>query len=218
MSRKLKEHPKPLSKKEWEFWNDRLGFFVQEFEDNISGVAREAIEVGEGNNNDHFLAGMAQGMWAVLNFIETRMVKDEKDKNRDIIKIRKIVKATKLKRRKRKYVKSGKYKKEKSIRFGYKKPKIVVHKHIGKTIRKKGGVLSSNEVMGILKRFYISHDKRQRVSTENVLNIAKSEGRVPKGITPKKAKKILADRFFNLNKKGFVIPFKKGRTNYYRLP
>ena len=97
MGRIPNEHPKPLSKKEWEFWEDRLGFFIQEFDDNIGHVARQAIDAGEGNNNDHFLAGMVQGMWAVYNFVETRMVKSSEE--------------LKVHKPKRRYRKSGKYKK-----------------------------------------------------------------------------------------------------------
>ena len=214
MSKKLKIHPKPLSKKEWEFWDDRLGFFVQEFEDNIAETARENIKVGEGNDSDHFLAGMSQGMWAVLNFIETRMVEKEDRKKKSDFEIT----ADKPKKVKRKYVKSGKYKKRLPGPIPSLSYTPVVHKKLrNNNVRKREGVLSSNEIIGLLKRFYISNDKRRRVSTEDVLNIAKREGRVPKGITPKKVKKILADRFFNLTKKGLVISFKKGRKNYYKL-
>lgn len=75
-------HKEPLSRKEWKFWEDRLGFFIQEFDDNIAAPAREVIEENLGKTHDHYIAGMVQGMWAVYSFIEARMVEKEKVRGR----------------------------------------------------------------------------------------------------------------------------------------
>ena len=201
---KIIEHPKPLSKKEWDFWEDRLGFFIQEFDDNIGSAAREAIDGGEGNNNDHFLAGMAQGMWAVYNFVETRMVKgSEEEKAEKMLKIGKP---------KRKYRKSGKYKKRiiKSPSGGYiasKIQKIVVHKQLR---GRKSKTITSMDVVNILK----SEPKREFGSKE-IFERLVGQGKIPRTRKRKRYMKVVCDRLYFLQSKGVIKKVKKGKKPYY---
>ena len=229
---KIIEHPKPLSKKEWDFWEDRLGFFIQEFDDNIGSAAREAIDVGEGNNNDHFLSGMVQGMWAVYNFVETRMVKSEEGKKSDF----RIVED----KPKRKYKKRGKYKKYKKdwrgtikgrtiseshkqkIKEGIAKywkkkrkekttPGAVIHRKIGEGIRGRvSETMTSMDVVNILK----SEPKREFGSKE-IFERLVGQGKIPRTRKRKRYMKVVCDRLYFLQSKGVIKKVKKGKKLYY---
>ena len=196
---KIIEHQKPFSKKEWEFWEDRLGFFIQEFDDNIGAMARSNIESDEADSHDHFLAGMSQGMWAVHTFIEDRMVQTEDESNK--------------KRKKRKYIKSGKYKKKLVGRP--RKSSITTNPTEN---RGRVGVISSKEIMKVLNKFYKKNDKRTRLTIEEINNLLEKKGLIPRGMERNKVMKILYDRFFILTRKGLVVQSKKNGKNQYRLP
>ena len=211
---KIIEHPKPLSKKEWEFWEDRLGFFIQEFDDNIGAMARSNIEADEGDSHDHFLAGMSQGMWAIYNFVEDRMVQTE----------------DRFKGTKRKYKKSGKYKKRiiKTPTGGYlgerrpvgrpRKNSVVTISPLEKENRGRVGLIPSKEIMRELNKFYNKNDKRTRLTIEQIKVLLERSGLIPKKINRRKVMKILCDRFFILTRKGLVLQFKKNGKNCYKLP
>lgn len=212
---KIIEHKKPFSKKEWEFWEDRLGFFIQEFDDNIGAMARSNIESDEGDSHDHFLAGMSQGMWAIYTFIEDRMVED--DKNKDKFGYIKIgpglhrMEAIKM-IKKRKYVKSGKYKKR-PVGKSKKNPIIQKVENRGRV-----GVIPSKEIMNVLNKFYKNNDKRTRITIDEIKSLLEKKGLIPKNIERRKVMKILYDRFFILTRKGLVIQSKKNGKTQYRLP
>ena len=235
-SRVIKEHPKPLTRKEWEFWEDRLGFFIQEFEDNIAGIARENIKVGEDDEHDHFLAGMAQGMWAVYKFVEDRMVKSEEGEKSDF----KIVED----KPKRKYKKRGKYKKYKKDWRGTIKGRtiseshkqkikegiskywrrrkknrekfgIVVHRTIGeKTKGRAAKTMSSKDVLDVLKSF----NKGKGLNTKEIFNELVKAEKISPNYGEAKNKKALADRVYILTRNKKLKMEKKGKKNYYSLP
>lgn len=214
------EHPKPLSKKEWEFWEDRLGFFIQEFEDNIAHIARDNIKDGESYEYDHFLAGMAQGMWAVYSFVEDRMVKDETDENHDF----KINKSNKKKKtlKLRTISEDHKQKIKKGIRKYWRKIKsnrkkfgsAVIHKTIEKETRGRiARTISSKDVLDVFKHF----NKGKRLNTKEIFSELVKARNVSRNYGLARNKKALADRVYILTRIGKLNMKKKGKKNYYRI-
>lgn len=186
----MKEHKKPLSEKEWEFWEDRLGFFIQEFDDNVGSVSREAIEVGEGNNHDHFLAGMSQGMWAIYTFVKDRMVQSDN--------------STEKNRVKRKYRKSGKYR----------KANVVMHMKLDNEIRgRKTKAMSSKDVLNL----FMSRHNKSKLNIKEIFGALVKQGKVPGKYNFKKNKKVLNDRLYMLTKTDRLKVKKINKRNYYSL-
>lgn len=77
----VKIHAKPMNKKEWEFWNEILSNFIEEFESLVSITPEELLARGDGMT-DPFEAhniGVVKGMWAVHKFMEERMVRGDEE-------------------------------------------------------------------------------------------------------------------------------------------
>lgn len=226
MKRKIqfKEHKKPLSREEWKFWEDRLGFFIQEFDDNIGAMARSNIENGEGDAHDHFLTGMSQGMWAIHTFIEDRMVQDEKlveitEKNlmspleSPGLHRAEAMKNVKKRRRRdnKRYYKRRKYKVDAEV------PKVKVYKEPGgKEKGRKTKHLSSHQTISLFK----SIDGRKTLGIPELIEMAISRGMMKEPSSEAKKEKVwkaVANRVWRLSSVGILRMNKKGRRAFYRL-
>lgn len=83
MGRKLKIRPKPLDKKEWDFWNERLTDFVMEVEHNVTLTPDEILDRGDKDMFETYLMGIVKGMWSVHKWIEDRMVENDGEEEVD---------------------------------------------------------------------------------------------------------------------------------------
>jgi hypothetical protein len=70
--RKMIIHPKPISKKEWDWFIPIFTDFVMTFEHNFDIYDPEDETTSD--KFDIYLHGMVKGMWGMLSVIEERMV------------------------------------------------------------------------------------------------------------------------------------------------